>query len=72
MSVSPSPLGVIPRMRPRLLFRSPIMSPANVSGTVTSAFITGSSSTGLASRTPLENAYAPAISNDMPDESTEW
>ncbi len=55
-SVSPSPFGVIPRMRPRLLFRSPMMSPAYMSGTVTSAFITGSSSTGLASRTPLEKA----------------
>src|ERR1051326_5793647 len=42
------PLLSMPPIRPRRLFRSPMIDPANSSGTVISTFITGSRSVGFA------------------------
>ena len=57
---------------PRLLLMSPITSPIDSSGVVTSTFISGSMSFAPAARRPLRAAALPAISNAITDESTSW
>ena len=55
-----------------MLFRSPMMSPVKLSGTVIRTFIMGSRRTGFACWIPLVRAWLPAISKETPEESTEW
>ena len=57
-------------MRPRRAVMSPITSPMNSSGVVTSYSITGSSSTGSALRAASFTAIEPAILKAISDEST--
>mmetsp|Transcript_31773 Transcript_31773/g.68281 ORF Transcript_31773/g.68281 Transcript_31773/m.68281 type:complete len:232 (-) Transcript_31773:1487-2182(-) len=57
---------------PRLLLTSPMTSPMDSSGVVTSTFITGSMSLAPASRRPLRAAARPAISKAITEESTSW
>mmetsp|Transcript_7447 Transcript_7447/g.12559 ORF Transcript_7447/g.12559 Transcript_7447/m.12559 type:complete len:327 (+) Transcript_7447:523-1503(+) len=57
---------------PRLLLMSPITSPIDSSGVVTSTFIIGSISCAPAARRPLRAHCRPAISKAMTDESTSW
>mmetsp|Transcript_17777 Transcript_17777/g.40738 ORF Transcript_17777/g.40738 Transcript_17777/m.40738 type:complete len:242 (-) Transcript_17777:1466-2191(-) len=59
-------------IKPRLLLMSPMTSPIDSSGVVTSTFISGSISLAPASRRPLRAAARPAISNAITDESTSW
>ena len=59
-------------IRPRRPFRSPMMSPMNSSGVVTSTCMTGSSRTGAACLTPSRAAIAPAKLKASSDESTSW
>ena len=49
-----------------------MMSPANSSGTVTSTFMIGSSSVGLACSMAFLKAMRPASLNDNSFESTSW
>ncbi len=60
----------MPSMRPRRLFRSPMIVPMYSSGTTTSTDITGSSSTGLALRAASLKAIEPAILKAISLEST--
>ena len=59
-------------MRPRRAVTSPITSPRNSSGVVTSYSMTGSSSTGSALRAASFTAMEPAILNAISEESTSW
>ena len=52
-------------MRPRRLFKSPMMEPAKSSGTVISTAMIGSRIVGLACSIAFLNAIRPAIWNDM-------
>ena len=51
---------------------SPLMSPMYSSGTVTSRFMIGSSSTGLAFSSAFWMPIEPATWNAMSEESTSW
>ena len=59
-------------IRPRRAVTSPITSPMNSSGVVTSNSITGSSRTGSARRAASFTTMEPAILNAISDESTSW
>ena len=59
-------------MRPRRAVTSPITSPMNSSGVVTSNSITGSRITGSALRAASFIAIEPAILNAISEESTSW
>ena len=59
-------------MRPRRAVTSPITSPRNSSGVVTSNSMTGSRITGSALRAASFTAMEPAILNAISDESTSW
>ena len=60
----------IPSTRPRRLFRSPITSPVNLSGTRICIFTIGSNRTGEAARKPSLNAIFVAVLNAISEEST--
>ena len=62
----------MPWMRPRLPERSPVIVPILSSGTVTSMFTIGSSSTGLAFMTASLNANLPAVRKATSLLSTGW
>ena len=62
----------MPSTRPRRPLRSRLTSPMYASGTRTSTFMIGSSSTGLACWTPSLSAIEAAILNDSSFESTVW
>ena len=55
------PLLSMPWMRPRRLFKSPMIDPAKSSGTVISTCMTGSSNVGFAVSIALRKAMRPAI-----------
>ena len=62
----------MPRTLPRLLLRSPMISPMYSSGVVIEIFMMGSSRTGPASAAAFLNAREPAILKAISDESTAW
>ena len=66
------PRASIPDTRPRRADRLPVTSPMNSSGVSTSTCITGSSSTGPASRAAAVAPIEPAIWNAISLESTSW
>jgi hypothetical protein len=68
----PPGLESTPRTLPRRLFRSPITSPMDSSGTVTSMFMIGSRSTGFADPMALFTPIEPAILKAISEESTSW
>src|SRR3989304_2897259 len=68
----PFPFVSTPNTRPRLLFRSPITSPSDSSGTATSTVMIGSKRPGFACRTPFLKASDPAILKAISEESTVW
>ena len=59
-------------MRPRRPLKSPITSPMYSSGTTTSTFMIGSSSTGEALRTASLTAIDVQILKAISEESTSW
>src|SRR5919199_739537 len=61
------PSGVMPLMCARRVFRSPMMSPANSLGTVTSTFMTGSNNTGLACANAALKPSEPALLERFPN-----
>jgi len=66
------PFESMPVMRPRRLFMSPIRSPANSTGPMTSTFMIGSSRTALACSMASLKALRAASLNDISEESTSW
>ena len=62
----------MPRIRPRRLLKSPMISPMKLSGTYTCTLYIGSSRIGLASRQPFLKAIWLAILNAISEESTAW
>ena len=72
MPTMPPPSASVPLMRPRLLDRSPVMSPMFCCGTVTCTSTTGSSTTGLALPTASRKAFFAAVTKATSLESTGW
>jgi hypothetical protein len=62
----------MPWICPRREFRSPMTSPMNSSGVVTSTSITGSRIVDLPRRIASFNDSEPAILKAISDESTSW